>query len=61
MKDERLYRVHHRGSKYRGRVVRLLTRPSGKPGYIRNVLAECVDDGKRLVCPFRGLRRLHKE
>ena len=56
---ERLYRVHHRGSVYRGRVVRLLTRPSGgrKHGP-RNVLAEDVETSERFVCPFRGLRRL---
>jgi hypothetical protein len=53
---ERLYEVRHRGSRFRGRTVRLLIRPSPRrrPS---NVLAECVDSGERFVCPFRGLRR----
>ncbi len=57
MSDEPLYRVHHRLSVYRGRIVRLRVRPSTKcrPN---NVLAECVDNGQRFVCPWRGLRRV---
>lgn len=55
--DERLYRVHHRGSRFRGRIVRLLIRHT-KYMAIKNVLAECVDDGERFICPFRGLRRM---
>ena len=55
---EPLYRVQHRGSRYRGRIVRLLIRPSSKRRP-NNVLAECYYGGERFVCPFRGLRRLH--
>jgi len=57
---EPLYIVHHRGSKYRGRKVRLLTRPKGGRG-IKNVLAETTDTGDRFVCPFRGLRRVREK
>lgn len=59
MSDERLYRVHHRMSRFRGRIVRLVIRHT-KAMAIKNVLAECVDDGERFVCPFRGLRRVRK-
>ena len=55
--QEQLYRVHHRGSRFRGRVVRLLIRPSTKRAP-NNVLAECVDDSERFICPWRGLRRV---
>lgn len=57
---ERLYVVHHRMSRFRGRKVRLLVRP--KWDGVRNVLAECVDGGReRFACPFRGLRRVKDE
>lgn len=65
MGDKRLYRIRHRVSKYRGRIVRLRIRPSMKrrPKDNRghrapnNVLAECVDTHEWFVCPWRGLRR----
>ena len=57
MTTEPLYRVHHRGSKYRGRIVRLRFRPSTKRRP-NNVLAQCVDDLEWFVCPWRGLRRV---
>lgn len=53
---ERLYRVHHRGSQFRGRIVRLLIRPSPRRRP-NNVLAEVVATGERFICPWRGLRR----
>ena len=52
---DRRYKVHHRGSRFRGKVVRLLAWPRGMA--VKNVLVECVDTGERFVCPFRGLRR----
>jgi len=55
--SERLYRVHHQLSRFRGRIVRILIRPSSKRRP-NNVLAECVGDGEQFVCPWRGLRRL---
>lgn len=57
--DPRRYVVHHRGSRFRGRKVRLLNRPQGKG--IKNVLAECVDTGERFVCPFRGLWKVRED
>ena len=57
MSAEPLYRVHHRASKYRDRVVRLRIRPSSRRRP-NNVLAECVDTLERFVCPWRGLRRV---
>lgn len=54
---EPLYRVHHRGSRFRGQVVRLLVRPSSRRNP-NNVLAEVVTTGERFTCPWRGLRRV---
>lgn len=54
---ERLYVVHHRGSRFRGCKIRLLRRPK-RTGGPMNVPAECVDTGERFICPFRGLRRV---
>lgn len=49
---ERLYVVHHRMSRFRGRVVRVLKRPTKGD---RKVIAQCVDTGERFICPLRGL------
>ena len=72
--DDRRYRVHHRGSRMRGCLVRVLVRPSSKrrpnnvmvevlemapddfPGRYTGADAACVGD--RIVCPWRGLRRV---
>ena len=56
---ERRYRVHHRLSQFRGRIVRLLFRPSSKRRP-NNVLAEDVETAERFVCPWRGRRRVHE-
>lgn len=53
---KRLYEVRHRLSRFRGRIVRLLTRPSSKRRP-NNVLAEDVETGEQFTCPWRGLRR----
>lgn len=54
---EPLYVSHARASDWRGRVVRVLVRPSPKRRP-NNVLVEDVDTGKRSVTPWRTLRRL---
>lgn len=61
--DGRLYEVRHRGSRFRGRTVRLLIRPRN-PAKLRgtpnNVLAEDVETRERFICPWRGLRRVRE-
>ena len=54
MVSERLYIVHHRGSRFRGRTVRVLLRPN-KP--MMNCKAQDVETGEVFICPFRGLWR----
>ena len=54
--EERYYEVRHRLSRFRGRTVRLLVRPSSRRRP-NNVLAEDLETGTRFVCPWRGLRR----
>ena len=58
MPDERLYVVHHRGSRFRGRTVRVLVRPR-KP--MMTCKAQDVETGEVFFCPFRGLWRADKE
>ena len=45
----RLYRVHHRGSRFRGRMLRLLIRPGKRPPN------DGPAEGEVFVGPFRGL------
>jgi len=45
----RLYRVHHRGSRFRGRMLRLLIRPGKRPPN------DGPAAGEVFVGPFRGL------
>lgn len=69
---DKIYQVHHRGSRHRGRRVRLITRPvhwQAMPAGLldgelrrgpRSVLAELADGpdaGVRFCCPWRGLWR----
>ncbi len=61
--DTRTYRVHHRGSKFRGEVVRLTIRPhapgKGGPTNVRAVVVSPGEHfGEWFVCPFRGLKRV---
>jgi hypothetical protein len=58
--SERLYVSHHKGSRFRGRTVRVLVRPRNPrllAGAPNNVLCQDVETGERFVCPWRGLRR----
>ena len=57
--NERLYRVHHVASRFRGRTVRVMVRPSPKRKP-NNVLCEDVETGEEFTCPWRGLRRIHE-
>jgi hypothetical protein len=59
MNAARRYTPRHRASRFRGRVVRVLVRPSPKRGR-NNVLCEDTGTGVRFVCPWRGLRRVDK-
>ena len=53
----RIYRDHHRGSRFKGQLLRVLIRPSPKRKP-NNVLIQYVTTGELAVCPFRGLRRV---
>ncbi len=74
---ERIYRSHHRHSRLRGCVVRLIVGPSSKRRP-NNVLVEVLEEapadfpnpclrddagrpGDRFVCPWRALRRLRTQ
>lgn len=65
--DERLYRVHHKLSRFRGRVVRVLVRPSTKRKPNNVCCVDVGDDprltylgGEKFICPWRGLRRIRE-
>lgn len=61
---ERLYRVKHRWSRFRDRIVKVLIRPRNPAklhGTPNNVLAQDIETGERFVCPWRGLRRVKSD
>ena len=58
--SERIYRIHHRGSRFRGRLARLIIPPSPKRRP-NNVALRDVETDELIICPWRGLRRVNKE